>query len=715
MIFPLVVFVLASAAAAGAATVLPDKLPPHPRILVSASELPKIRQRIDSYPWAKSQFDRLKREAEAALKANVKLPDKGGQWYHYYSCPKHGARLKTEGPTRHVCPVDNEVFSGYPYDDVFIMGEHNRWAGILRQCGLAYQLTGDTRYAAKAKEVLLAYAERYEKYPLHNIKGEARVGGGKVGPQTLDESTWLIRVLEGADCIWPLLSAAEKQKVASQLIAPAVQVIRQHKMGIHNIQCWKNSAVGLAGLLLDNREWLEEAINGPSGYNQQMAKGVSADGNWYENAWGYHFYTVSALLHLTEGARNSGINLYGPELRRMFDAPLRLCMPDFVLPAFNDSHSVSLLGYLDNYEIAAARYPDIAFRQLLARGKRQTEMAMLCGINDAGSAGEFTPRTGNYTAAGNAVLSAGNGTNAAWLCLDYGPHGGGHGHPDKLGFVAYARGAVIAPDPGTANYGVPIQSEWFRTTIAHNTLTVDEESQKPAEGKALAFIAQPGFSAITASAGPIYPGVTFHRTIAMLGDNCIVFIDLAKADADRTFDFAYHNLGKLASTLPAARPISMPKKPGYMHLRNTAAVETSGAVSLEFTGINGATINWRLAAGAPRTIITGTGVGRHTEDRVPVVITRIRGRQAVVPWAVTLDSAPFTIFSEPVRTADGRLVDDAQAGAIRVEGPAGRHIIVANPGGLDIRVAGLALNAPLACLSAGPTGQYRITHMSKSP
>ena len=36
---------------------------------------------------------------------------------------------------------------------------------------------------------------------------------------------------------------------------------RRHKMGVHNIQCWKNSAVGLVGLLLDDPELVADAVS----------------------------------------------------------------------------------------------------------------------------------------------------------------------------------------------------------------------------------------------------------------------------------------------------------------------------------------------------------------------------------------------------------------------------------------------------------------------
>ena len=51
-----------------------------------------------------------------------------------------------------------------------------------------------------------------------------------------------------------------------------------------------------------------------------------------------------------------------------------------------------------------------------------------------------------------------------YLALDYGPHGGGHGHPDKLGFVLYGRGTLLAEDPGCIAYGNPAQVHGFACT-----------------------------------------------------------------------------------------------------------------------------------------------------------------------------------------------------------------------------------------------------------
>lgn len=598
------------------------------------------------------------------------------------------------------------MLTGYPYDDVVISGEHNRLANAIRTLGIVYQLTGDARYAAKAKEILLAYAEKYQSYPLHNIRGEARVGGGKVGPQTLDESTWLVTVAEGADCIWETLNEEEQKKVTNDLLYPATDVIRQHKMGIHNIQCWKNSAVGLTGLLLGDMKLVGEALKAESGYFNQMAKGVSPDGAWFEGAWGYHFYTISAVVKLTGGAFHSGINLYGNEFKRMFDAPLTFAMPDLRLPALNDSGTVSVLSNASLYEIAYARYKDDRYRLVLAQSKRDSDYALLYGVPDAGRPNLLgtAPPSQNHPASGYAILTAGQGSNATWLCLDYGPHGGGHGHPDKLGFVLYGLGQIIAPDPGTANYGVPIQSGWYRTTIAHNTLTVDEESQKPTEGKCEAFLVADGFSAVIAHAGNIYDGVSFRRTVALIGANLLVCIDQIRADKEHIFDLAYHNVGKILAP-PDAQPFAPPQKAGYSYLRDAKVWRGRTTSTVVFDIGDGKQTRWAMAGSEETTYIIGTGVGAHTEDRVPLVIARRKAKEATYLWCVTLGAETAQVTAEPVEGKD--------AAAVRVTTPTGVHVLIANPQGEKVVVGGQRVDGKIVHLTPDDRGKLQVRHAAR--
>jgi oligo-alginate lyase len=647
------------------------ELPEHPRLLFSRKGIAELKERINRYDWAKAQWEALKRRADAALNEPINLPPRGGNWWHYYACPKHGASLRTgkqigEWQWEHICPIDNEVIQSDPtkperdYDGVVIMGVHGRFANLVRDLGIVYQVTDDRRYAEKAKAILLAYADRYLSYPLHDIRGKPSVGGGRVGPQTLDESTWLIPMAQGADLIWETLTDAERETLAQKLFLPAAkEVILPHKMGVHNIQCWKNSAVGSVGFLLGDKQLIWEAIENPErGYWTQMRKGVSEDGVWWEGAWGYHFYTLSALWHLTEAARNCGINLYGDELKRMFDAPFKFMMPNWRLPAFNDSTEVALLTEIGFarfgitqpiYELAYARYREPLYAALLSRGERRSDFALWFGVGELPQPQPIRWRSANYPASGYAILARGEGEQATWLCLKYGPHGGGHGHPDKLNFVLYARGQVLALDPGMARYGVPIHGGWYRTTLAHNTLIVDETNQKPAEGKCLSFGTEGGVDFVVADAGDIYDGVRFRRAIALLNENAIVVIDNVRCDKERLLDVALHLRGQW-SNLPEGEKWTPPNKDGYRYLTEATIRRVSGLATITVDPRPDWQVAVTLIADAPVDLVTALGVGSHAADRVPMVMVRQQAKDLTLVWCISLDGRPIQAVWTPDAT-----------------------------------------------------------------
>lgn len=680
-------------------------LPTHPRLLFNREGINELKERVSRYDWAKAQWDALKRKADAALKETVNLPPRGGNWWHYYACPKHGASLRTgkqigEWKWEHICPIDNEVIESDPkkperdYDGVVIMRVHGRYSNLVRDLGIVYQVTGDRRYAEKAKEILMAYADRYLSYPLHDIRGRPQIGGGRVGPQTLDEAVWLIPMTQGADLIWETLTETERQHLARKLFLPAVkEVILPHKMGVHNIQCWKNSAVGLVGFLLGEEQLVWEAIDNPErGYWVQMKRGVSEDGVWWEGAWGYHFYTLSALWHLAEAARNCGINLYGDELKRMFDAPFKFMMPNWRLPAFNDSTEVALrteIGFgrfgvtQPIYELAYARYREPMYAALLYGSDRRSDFALWFGVGELPKPQPLRWQSVNYPASGYAILAEGEGDQATWLCLKYGPHGGGHGHPDKLNFILYARGQPLALDPGMARYGVPIHSGWYRTTLAHNTLVVDESNQKPAEGKCLAFGEEKGVNFVAAHAGEIYDGVTFVRAIGLLDKDNIVVFDRVRCERERLLDISLHLRGKWSS-FPEGESWTPPDKDGYRYMRDAKIRELKGKTSVSVDVGSGWQVSVTLLADAPFDLITALGVGSHAEDRVPMLTVRRRSTSLSLVWGINLNGKALQISWLPAQDVTGEIVNGT---AVQVKLPDGKvHFLAFNPEGTQLRV-----------------------------
>ena len=629
-----------------------EPLPPHPRLLFDSQGITQLKLRIQQEPWA-AQWQSFRKSFDKTLDAPIELPPRGGNWAHWYVCPKHGARLtkgKKIGPWQweHICPVDKEVLHGDPtrpdrdFDGVAIDAVHGHYATDIRSAGVLFRVTGDVRYAKRGRALLLAYAERYLSYPLHTIRGEAKIGGGRIGPQTLDEAMWLIPVTQGADLIWDTLTEADRRTLADKLFLPAARdVILPHKLGVHNIQCWKNSAVGVVGFLLGDTKLISAAIDDPiRGYRTQMAKGVQADGVWYEGAWGYHFFTLSAIWPLTEAARNCHINLYGEPLKKMFEAPINLAMPNLNLPAFNDSGEMGIRNNL--FELAYTRYRDPLYLTALADSKRRDEMALWFGLPQLPVAKATTLPSRNASASGYAILQRGQGEQATWLCLKYGPHGGGHGHPDKNNFVLYARGRVICPDPGTRPYGSPLHAEWDKVTLAHNTLVVDATNQLEATGQCLAFGSDHGCDYTMTDAGPIAKGVRFVRTAMLLNTNLIVFVDQVTADKPHTFDLATHCNGQWQSPPPGDK-FELPAKNGYQHLQNATICHTNATLTQTFD----LTPTWHgaivLAGNEPTDVVTATGVGKSTADRIPMTIFRRVAAQTTYVWALALDGAAVTL------------------------------------------------------------------------
>ena len=665
----------------------------HPSLLLTPASLAQLKDRIQSAPF-KTAYANLKSRVDASLNDPVDLPPRGSNWYHWYVCPKHGNRLATGKQLapwqwQHICPIDQQILLGDPakvetdYDGCRIQTAHSDLAALVRDAGLLFQLTNDKRYLEKAREILLAYANKYADYPLHTTRREPKLGGGRVGSQTLDESTFLIPLTQGADLVWPDLTPQDRATITTKLLLPAAkEVILPHKMGVHNIQCWKNSAVGLVGLLLDDTNLIASAIDDPaSGFRTQIRKGVQNDGPWWENAWGYHFYTLSALWPLAEAARNHGIDLYDPRYKLMFDAPINFAMPNVVLPDFNDSGQVSLRARPDLYELAYARYKDPRYLPLLATSDRQNNFSLYFGVPQLPPAPTRSPLSANYPDSGYAILTQTLADQPTWLSLKYGPHGGGHGHPDKLNFILYARSQVLAPDAGITSYGSPLHSSWFRKTIAHNTLTIDQQDQNPATGKCIAFgsLQAPSIDYLIADAGPIHDNLRFTRTIALIDPNLILFIDQIQSPAPHTLDIAFHHRGSWDS-LPTGSPFPPSTTPGYQHLADTSTRQVTDTTTLALRVSN----NWKttltLAADPqPTTLITATAPGSSTADRVPVALFRRNAANTAFVYCLALDDQSPRLRMLTAKTTDGLDLPPAHAVALQLTSKSRTLYLLANP------------------------------------
>jgi hypothetical protein len=146
----------------------------------------------------------------------------------------------------------------------------------------------------------------------------------------------------------------------------------------------------------------------------------------------------------------------------------------------------------------------------------------------------LAPQRGSrlFPDAGYAVL-AGQGYRAV---LDLGPHGGSHGHLDKLALYIYGSGAPWQPAYGVPPYGHPWRREYYRATSAHPTLTVDDMEQVETDGRLLYWRADGARAEVGASADA-YHGVRFERHVRAEAG---WLVDVVRVAADRERSFTLH-------------------------------------------------------------------------------------------------------------------------------------------------------------------------------
>ncbi len=628
-----------------------------------------MQQTAAEQPWASHVVEQLIQEADDWPAQHTRkyglsawaLPKEGAGWSHDYVCPVHGVRLRQEG-AKNICPVDGKDYHGWPIDNVVYMMRNDDNAREARDLGLAYCLTHKAEYAQKVDRILNAYSDLYPTLPIHDNANHLNTKrGARVMSQTLSEAKWIVPLIFGYDLVRDAIPANDRARFESSVLRNAAAVISRNEMGTSNWQSWHNAALLAIGLEVDDRALVDLAIDGKSGFNFQMRESITPDGPWLEGSWGYHFFALEPLLLTREMAVQAGIS--APDaaaLKRMFDAPIHCVFPDGTLPSFNDTGLMKLSSEAPDYEIGYAIFHDPLYLTVLYDAPRGLN-ALLWGVPKLPAAETPVLDSEVLPNAGVATLRVRGSDHT--LALKFGPHGGGHGHFDKLTFISYANGKHLAVDPGTQAYGAKTHTTWDKMTVAHNTVAVDGHGQAAATGKLLEWYPLPHVTAIRASAGPVYPGIEFDRTLVQTGEYTLDFATLHASDGRaHQFDWFYHNFGTEASSLAWKPYAGLPRTDGYQHLTNNVAAETSAPWSATFAQ-PGSNLKLNMLGQTDTTVVSGQGLG--PDLRVPVPFEMAR--------RMAQDTSYVALYEPYINTPE----------LIRFEQPSTGHFIVQMPGFTD--------------------------------
>lgn len=634
----------------------------HPVIACTADELARLRAAWAAQGPAHEAVAARVARAEAAMKAPLVFPPEGGQHNQWYQCDACQIALKTVDATHHQCPKCSKVYSGFPYDNVLYAKTHSTNLNHMEDAAWAWAVTGEKKYAEFAAKVMVGYADRYLKYPMvvngvndktvdvGALKKTKYKTAGHLAEQTLNEAMFMIPLATAYDLVADsgALSDADRKHVEQDFIRAMAECIDVHRAGKSNWQTWHNAALLWAGAVLGDEAMVKQALTEPAnGFAFQMGASVMSEGMWYENSWGYHYYTLMAMTHLAEGGRRLGVDLYGhPMLRKMYTLAFDYVMADGSLPRFGDAVDDTPVRPSVNEEAYAA-YGD---ERILSTLPAEPSWDSVVLGRDMAKTAKLPPgKSMVMPGAGHAILRSGQLSAA----ITFGPYGGFHGHFDKLSFVFFGLGEELGVDPGRAAsqaYRLPIHREWYKAGVGHNTVLVDGQGQKEAGGKLLGFAANDQYAAAAADAGPALENVE-HRRFLLLTPTYLLVVDELKAKdgKEHVFEWVYHNKGtKIACDLPKGDG-KLEGDPGYKYVQGVTAYKVpeqgqSGAapagefkpdLELPRPGSFAVTLAGEKVSAVVRMgglpgdeVFIGTGVLKSVDDRVPMMVVRRKGTEA---------------------------------------------------------------------------------------
>ncbi|HEX9218155.1 MAG TPA: heparinase II/III family protein [Gemmatimonadales bacterium] len=497
--------------------------------MVTAEELAARREVVQRSPDLLALLAHLRERARPLLARMPVIPDhKAVLTTDGGFCPEDGTALTFDpwSPTDHRCPHCGKIWRGERHDWSWVRYQH-LWL-VERAAHLAalaaFGGVEDRPAAARAREILTAYAQRYWSYPNRdNVLGPSRLFYS-----TYIESLWTCNYVAAAT----LLRASDQLDEATargvnQVAEEAATLIGEYDEGFSNRQTWNNAALAAVAVWFEDEELAQRVIEGETGLVVHLMRGYGRDGMWYEGE-NYHLFALRGMLTGAGWARLAGVDFtqderFAARLHAALQAPTLTALPDYTYPARKDSRfgvSLAQPPYLELWEIGLARLGmrdagsgigDVAsWLQALYQGPPVVLEQLESYLHDAPFASrishpvsraslswwsllEMLPElpAAEESWSSQSVLLEGQGLavlrhDGRYVSLECGPYGGGHGHPDRLQLTLYADGVYWLPDPGTGSY-VAHDLFWYRSTLAHNAPRLNGESQPPGNATCLSF------------------------------------------------------------------------------------------------------------------------------------------------------------------------------------------------------------------------------------
>ncbi|MEV0803954.1 heparinase II/III family protein [Kribbella sp. NPDC050281] len=461
-------------------------------------------------------------------------PAERGGWWHQYVCPAHGVELEHEGfetgefpaggvPCAYGCRVDTETVRG-----AWRVLAHHWWARRIRL--LSYDGAG--------AELLTSYARLYLKLTESGEHEQAQgwMQRGRLFHQALTDAVWGVPIAHAIRNLAGRAELAETLPMLDDMIDGARRardaMVAQDKFS-SNYTAWFNAlgvTAGQAAAAVRGESWdgEKEWLTGEYGQFAHLEVATGEDGFEWEASTYYHGFVLRAYLLSLRGADPAQIP---DRLDAMIGALAGIATDGGILPALHDGPYRRVPLALEWLEIVALARQFTTNHGLdaVATQARAEVGPSYDGLEDRFD-GWFAgpPRSGMVRSWPTIEVSNSYAvvrTGGIHAILDHGPHGGSHGHHDKLALYLYGATTRWQPDPGQVPYG---HAEWrrhYKSAAAHPTIRIDRLDPDEATG-AITY----DETSVTAEIAGWYDGVRATRHL-IAGDGYLV--DVVRVTVDR--------------------------------------------------------------------------------------------------------------------------------------------------------------------------------------
>lgn len=492
--------------------------------------------------------------------------------------------------------------------------EHNRHKQnytYMNLAGRLFLITKEDKYATFVTDLLCVYAEKYLNFDYHKQKNTNPTG--RLFHQILNEHCWLMYSSLAYSCVASTMTEDQRRKVISGLFEPMLDMFTvkyAHDFDrIHNHGIWAVAAVGICGLAIGKREYLDMSVygldrNDTGGFLAQISQLFSPSGYYIEGPY-YHRYAIRPTCVFAEVIHRHmpEVDIYNYKQKvigNTVQALLSTAYPNGEFPALNDSsHSMSItdMGVQVAVSVYSKHYgvddDGCLDENILGMAKIQNRVWMHpCGLElskayevataDKEMGIPFWPSVelnegpeGNNGAQGFIRMQDNKG-DVSQLVMNYGQHGMGHGNFDTLGITYFNRGQEVLREYGFCRW-VNVEPKfggryldenksYARQTIAHNAVTIDEQCQNNFDvERADSVHGLPHFfkvkdkqiNGMSAFARDHYPGFDMQRSVFMLNLDELespLLLDLYSLDAngsdkdEHQYDYSHQFEGQIVRT-----------------------------------------------------------------------------------------------------------------------------------------------------------------------